>query len=150
MILANQSMIYYLVSIFLVQIKQFFEIYNYLFFIFTSIYYFFLEFNRRLLLTSRDIAVAAMIYKVRRLQNNKDIDSLCKLFNALSLDLFPKSMKAIQQQLHPHFDLNGFYKFYNICSNCGAYGSNSMFKCKSCNDVLMFKFYLCSIKQQIQ
>ena len=91
-----------------------------------------------------------MIHKVRRLQNNKDIDSLCKLNNALSLDLFPKSMKAIEQQLHPDFDLNEFYKFYSVCSNCGAYDSNSMFKCKSCNDALIFKFYLCSIKQQIQ
>ena len=91
-----------------------------------------------------------MIYKVRRLQNNNDIDSLCKLFKALSFNLFPKSMKAIQQQLHPRFDLNKFYKFYSICSNCGAYDSNSMFKCKSCNDALIFKFYLCSIKQQIQ
>ncbi|CAF1146827.1 unnamed protein product [Rotaria sordida] len=78
-------------------------------------------FNRRFLLTSRDIAVASMIYKVSHLQNNKDMDSLCKLFNALSLNLFPKSMKAIQQQLHPDFDLN---KFYRICSNCGAYDSN--------------------------
>ncbi|CAF1344306.1 unnamed protein product [Rotaria sordida] len=107
-------------------------------------------FNRHFLLTSRDIAAAVMIYKVRRLQNNKDIDSLCKLFNALSVNLFPKSMKAIERQLHPDFDLNKFYKFYRICSNCGAYDSNSMFKCKSCNDALIFKFYLCSIKQQIQ
>ncbi|CAF1009380.1 unnamed protein product [Rotaria sp. Silwood1] len=108
------------------------------------------KYNRRLLLTSPDIAVAVMIYKVRRLQNNKDIDSLCKLFNALFMNLFPKSMKAVQQQLHPGFDLNKFYKFYRICSNCGAYDSNSMFKCISCNDTLIFKFYLCSIKQQIQ
>ncbi|CAF2518954.1 unnamed protein product [Rotaria sp. Silwood2] len=107
-------------------------------------------FNGRFLPTSRDIAVAAMIYKVRRLQNNKDIDSLCKLFNALSINLFPKSMKAIQQQLHPGFDINKFYKFYTICSNCGAYDSNSTFKCKSCNDDIIFKFYVCSIKQQIQ
>ena len=91
-----------------------------------------------------------MIYKIRRLQNNKDIDSLCKFFNILSMNLFPKSMKAIQQQLHPNFDLNKFYKFYGICSNCGSYDSKFMFKCKSCKDGFIFKFYLCSIKQQIQ
>ena len=91
-----------------------------------------------------------MIYKIRRLQNNKDIDSLCQSFNALFLNLFRKSLKAIQQQLHPAFDLNKFYKFYRICSNCGAFDSNSMFTCTSCNDPLIFKFYLCSIKQQIQ
>ncbi|CAF2063533.1 unnamed protein product [Rotaria magnacalcarata] len=107
-------------------------------------------FNRRSLPTSRDIAVAAMIYKIRRLQNNKDVDYLCQLFNSLSFNLFPKSMKAIEQQLHPAFELNKFYKFYKICSNCGAYESNATFKCKSCNDASIFKFYLCSIKQQIQ
>ncbi|CAF5193202.1 unnamed protein product, partial [Rotaria magnacalcarata] len=90
-------------------------------------------FNRRSLPTSRDIAVAAMIYKIRRLQNNKDVDYLCQLFNSLSFNLFPKSMNAIEQQLHPAFELNKFYKFYKICSNCGAYESNATFKCKSCN-----------------
>ncbi|CAF3921409.1 unnamed protein product [Rotaria sordida] len=52
-------------------------------------------FNRRFLLTSCDIAVASMIYKVSHLQNNKDMDSLCKLFNALSLNLFPKKYVPI-------------------------------------------------------
>ena len=91
-----------------------------------------------------------MIYKIRRLQNNKDIDYICGLFHSLSFNLFPKSMKAVQQQLHPAFDLNKFYKFHKICSKCGAYGSNAMFTCTSCNDASTFKFYLCSIKQQIQ
>lgn len=91
-----------------------------------------------------------MIYKVRRLQNNKAIDALCKLLSALSLNIFPKSMKAIQQQLHPGFNFNEFYNCFRICSNFGAYGSNSMFTCKSCNNALVVKFYLCSIKQQIQ
>lgn len=100
--------------------------------------------------TLRDIAIAAMIFKVRRLQNNKDMDVICKLFNALGVKNIPKSMKSIQQQLHHDFDLKKLYKCYYICSNCGASTSDNILTCKLCDDAAIFKFYLCSIKEQIQ
>ncbi|CAF2964909.1 unnamed protein product [Rotaria sp. Silwood2] len=106
--------------------------------------------NRRSELTLRDIAAAIMIFKVRRFQNNKDVDVICKFFNLLSSQHIPKSMKAIQQQLHQDFDLKKFCTCYYICSNCGTSDSNYTVICRSCNDTSIFKFYLCSIKHQIQ
>ncbi|CAF1127023.1 unnamed protein product [Rotaria sordida] len=107
-------------------------------------------FNRRSEPTLRDIAVAAMIFKVCRFQNNKDIDIICKFLNVLGVQRTPKSMKAIEQQLHENFDLKKFYKCYYICPNCGASDFDHIVTCKSCNDAHTFKFYLCSIKHQIQ
>jgi hypothetical protein len=59
-------------------------------------------------------------------------------------------MRAIEQQLCPEFDLKQFYKCYYICSICGISDLNQIIACQSCNDASIFKFYLCSIKQQIQ
>jgi hypothetical protein len=112
---------------------------------------FFIEvFARRLQPTLRDTAVAAMIFKVRRLQNNKDVDVLCKLLNALSVMNVPRNMKAVENQLHDHFDLKRFYECYYICSDCGASNSDKITSCQLCQNKVIFKFYLCSIKQQIQ
>ncbi|CAF4781800.1 unnamed protein product, partial [Rotaria sp. Silwood2] len=45
--------------------------------------------HRRSSPTSCDIAASAMIYKVRRSQNNKNIDLICKLLNALNVKNVP-------------------------------------------------------------
>ena len=106
--------------------------------------------RRRLQPTLRDTSVLAMIFKIRRLQNNKDIDFLCKLFNVFSMMNMPKNMKAIEKQLNNRFHLETFYECFHICSNCGASNSDKMVICQLCDDKLIFKFYLCSIKKQIQ
>lgn len=91
-----------------------------------------------------------MIFKIRRLQNNKDIDVLCKFFNMLSIENIPRSMTAIQQQLHYNLDLKEVYNCYYVCSNCGTSSGHKQFNCTSCNNDVIFKLYICSIKQQIQ
>lgn len=91
-----------------------------------------------------------MIFKIRRLQNNRDIDVLCEFFTALSMENIPKSMKSIQQQLCAAFDLNKLSECYHICSNCGSSSSDNVKACQSCPNAIIVKFYLCSIKQQIQ
>lgn len=107
-------------------------------------------FRRRSQRTPRDTAVTAMIFKIRRLQNNKDIDSLCQLLNVLSVINVPKNMKAIEHQLDDHFDLTNFYQCYHLCSDCGTASSDKITSCKRCHNNVIFKFYLCSIKQQLQ
>jgi len=107
--------------------------------------------NRRSVPTLRDIASSIIIFKIRRLQNNKDIDVLCQFMNTFGVKNVPKNMKAIEKQLHGELDMNDVCKWYYICSNCGASYTNNVFTCQSCNEeVLMFKFYLSSIIKQIQ
>lgn len=91
-----------------------------------------------------------MIFKVRRLQNNKDIDTICNLLQVLNVENIPKSMKAIERQLHQNFDLKDFYQCYYICANCGISHLDHVVTCRSCHDTIIFKFYSCSIKYQIQ
>ncbi|CAF4583957.1 unnamed protein product [Rotaria socialis] len=107
-------------------------------------------FNRRSEPTLRDIAVTAMIFKIRRLQNNQDINSICKLLDSLSVKNVPKNMKSIQKQLHKDFDLKDLSKCYYVCGACGTSNLDHIVKCKLCNDTSIFKFYSCSMKQQIQ
>ena len=107
-------------------------------------------FRRRLQPTIRDTAVAAMLFKVRRLLNNKDLEVLCKLFNVLSVMNVPRNMKAIEHQLDEQFDLKDFYQCYHLCSNCGIRSFDKIITCQLCHNKVIFKFYLCSIKQQIQ
>ena len=107
-------------------------------------------FRRRSQRTIRDTAVIAMIFKIRRLQNNKDLDILCKLLNVLSITNVPRNMKSIEHQLDNQFDLKHFYRCYHQCSNCGARSFDKISICQRCNNKFIFKFYLCSIKQQIQ
>ena len=106
--------------------------------------------NRRSQPTIRDIAVTLCILKVRRLLNNVDIDILCKLFRVFNVSHIPRSMVAIQEQLHPDFCLQHYYKFYNICSNCGSSSTNDIVQCRLCNQKNILKLYLYSIKQQLQ
>lgn len=91
-----------------------------------------------------------MIFKIRRSQNNQDMNSMCKLLNSLSVKNAPKNMMSIQKQLHEDFDLKHLSKCYYICGGCGISDSVQIIKCKLCNDTSIFKFYSCSIKQQIQ
>jgi Protein of unknown function (DUF1258) len=91
-----------------------------------------------------------MIFKIRRLQNNKDIDTLCKLLNILSVINVPKNMKDIEHKLDNRFDLTNFYHCYYVCSDCGTASPDKMIRCKGCHNNLVFKFYLCSIKRQLQ
>lgn len=107
-------------------------------------------FRRRLQRTSRDTAVTAMIFKIRRLQNNKDIDAICKLLNILSVMNVPRNLKAIEHQLDNQFDLTNFYQCYHLCSDCGTTTSDKIISCQLCHNKVIFKFYLCSIKQELQ
>lgn len=75
--------------------------------------------NRRFYPTECDIAASTMIFKVRRLQNNSDIDVICKLLHCLNVKNVPKSMKSIEQKLHHNFDLKEHFKCYYICYECG-------------------------------
>ena len=91
-----------------------------------------------------------MIYKVRRLQNNKDIDLMCQLLNALNVKNVPISMKSIEKKLHHKFDLKEYFKCYYICSGCGTANVNHSKKCQCVDDPNLVEFYLYSVKQQLQ
>ena len=91
-----------------------------------------------------------MIFKVHRSQNNKDIDTICRLLNSLSVKNTPKNNKAIQRQLCNDFDLSKLTKCYHICGNCGTSNLHPIRRCSLCSHETILKFYLCSITQQIQ
>ncbi|CAF0800968.1 unnamed protein product [Didymodactylos carnosus] len=74
---------------------------------------------RRLKPTRKDISATTMIIKVRRSQNNRDIDQLRRFLNSLQVDDAPKSMQAVQENLRCQTDLNINCESYKICSKCG-------------------------------
>lgn len=115
-----------------------------------QINFFRLVFRRRSKPTLRDVAAAAMIFKIRRLQNNKDLDILCDFFRVLSVENIPRNMKSIQQQLHYDFNLEHFCNCYYVCSNCGASSFNKINICMLCQNAIIYKLYICSIKKQLQ
>ena len=90
-----------------------------------------------------------MIYKVRRLQN-KDIDFMCQLLNALNVKNLPTSMEYIEKQLHHKFDLKEYFKCYYICSGCNTTNVNHSKKCQCVDNPNLVEFYLYSVKQQLQ
>ncbi|CAF2047871.1 unnamed protein product [Rotaria magnacalcarata] len=106
--------------------------------------------NRRSCPTSSDIAASMMIFKVRRLQNNKDIDLICKLLNTFNIKNVPISMKSVETKLHRKFSLKEYFKCYYICSECGSSNTNYAKKCPNCDVSNLVEFYLYPVKQQIQ
>ncbi|CAF3394937.1 unnamed protein product [Rotaria socialis] len=106
--------------------------------------------NRRSCPTSSDIAASMMIFKVRRLQNNRDIDLICKLLNTFNIKNVPISMKSVETKIHRKFNLKEYFKCYYICSECGSSNTNYSKKCPSCDVSNLVEFYLYPVKQQIQ
>ncbi|CAF4913098.1 unnamed protein product [Rotaria socialis] len=113
-------------------------------------YSFVLAVNRRSCPTSSDIAASMMIFKVRRLQNNRDIDLICKLLNTFNIKNVPISMKSVETKIHRKFNLKEYFKCYYICSECGSSNTNYSKKCPSCDVSNLVEFYLYPVKQQIQ
>ncbi|CAF4319692.1 unnamed protein product [Rotaria magnacalcarata] len=106
--------------------------------------------NRRSCPTSYDIAASMMIFKVRRLQNNKDIDLICKLLNTFNIRNAPITMKSVETKLHRKFNLKEYFKCFYICSECGSSNTTYSHKCPNCNVSNLVEFYLYPVQQQIQ
>ena len=105
---------------------------------------------RRSCPTSKDIAAAMIILKVRRSQNNKDIDFICELLNALNAQKISISVKSIERKLYPKFNLKECLQCYDICSICGLSSIKHLKKCQTCDATTLMEFYLYPLKQQLQ
>ncbi|CAF1573448.1 unnamed protein product, partial [Didymodactylos carnosus] len=106
--------------------------------------------TRRLNPTQQDISAATMVMKIRRSQNNRDIDRLCRFLNSLEVDNAPKSMKAVQKNLSRQENLNINWESYKICSKCGQTYPIKCSECTKCKEKKLVEFYLYSIENQLQ
>ena len=88
---------------------------------------------RRTQPTGSDIVVLAVIFKIRRQQNNSDINAYCRLLKALVGSEIPTSWKSIKRKMK--LDVSSKEICYKICNACGMkaidHKCSGCFQCKS-------------------
>lgn len=103
----------------------------------------------RLQITSSDIAASMVIFKIRRKQNNNDINTYCKFMNALNVPEVPTSWKSIKRKLK--LDVSPKWFYCKICNICGekVVNENSSY-CSECKSNTMIDFYYYLLVDQLQ
>ena len=107
------------------------------------------EISRRPYPTTDDVSAAAVIFKIRRQQNNSDIDVFCDLINAFNVSNAPKSWQSIKRNMK--LDVSSHWYCAQICNACGAKTNGaSRDVCQACSSDSLIPFYHYPIAEQIQ
>ena len=99
--------------------------------------------------TGSDIAASAVIFKVRRQQNNSDINAYCRFLKALNGPEIPTSWKSIKRKMK--LDVSSKWFCYKICNACDMKAiDQKCSECFQCKSSVMIEFYYYSIVEQLQ
>jgi hypothetical protein len=103
----------------------------------------------RLQPTGSDIATSIIIFKIRKKQNNTEINTYCNLMRALNVPEMATSWKSIKRKME--LDVSSKWFCCKICNICGMKAidqkSSSCFQCKS---NVMVEFYYYPLAEQLQ
>ncbi|CAF4388678.1 unnamed protein product, partial [Didymodactylos carnosus] len=103
---------------------------------------------RRTQQTQEDTATSSVIFKVRRRQNNVDMNFLAQFLHALNVSNAPLSWNSIKRKI----SLNKQFKsvHYNLCSDCGEIVNKGLTSCTTCKYSQLIDFFYYPLVEQIQ